>query len=503
MLCRGSITPAALAAALMLVGCGRLGYDPSGTGTAMDAGDIDTGTAMDAGVHADGAADADGAAPPCVEGAPCTVLANLCLSGMASCVEGVEKCIVGAPLSPGTTCGTGLCDDSAVCQIESGMIVSASTSSTLNVGVSLATDGTTLVAGAWNPRYLAETGGVIVFERGPAGWVESAFLEASDASPNDGFGASVAIHGDTMLVGARRRQIDTRYAGAVYVFARMGGTWTEVQIIEPPNAEAVNFGSALAIDGTRAVATAHLGMIGGGWGSGYVLERNTDATWSVVATMTSPGADSLGWSADIDGDRIVLGSLWTTDSSGASASDGAVHVFERAAVDSWPETATLFPPTPPAPAGFYASGSTVALDGDRIAMGDTLASVTDGSNGAIMIWELSGDAWSPTQTLTDTVINRGASFGRSIILEGDQLITSAVDYDACNLRVTTHRLLSGMWRPVRVNVTPPGVGCNDGEAVEGHYIDLDIARVAGQVLIGYPLADGVGTGGGLVVTSAE
>jgi len=512
---RSSSALVTLGVVLCLQGCGRLGYG-SDAGGALDGsppvvdGEVDSGASMsdggdiDAGTFTDGGVDADGGSPECMEGVACVVLPGLCLGGTTACVGGVADCAVGDPLAAGTTCGSGTCDLGGICELESGTIVTASTSLALSVGISLATDGATIAAGAWNPYNLSATGAVVVFERvGGAGWRETAFLEASDATSNDGFGASVAIQGDTLLVGARRRRNGARYAGAIYVFERIGGTWTEIQIIEPPNVEAVNFGSAVAIDGTRAVATAHLGMIGGGWGSGYILERNTDATWSIVATMTSPGADSLGWSADIDGDRVVLGSLWTTDTSGMSASDGAVHVFERAAADSWVETATLFPPTPSAPAGFYASGSTVALEGDRIAMGDTLAEVTDRSNGAIVIWELIGGTWSPVQTLTDVVINRDASFGRSIILNGDELVSSAVDYDMCNLRVTTFHRVDGTWLPVRVNHTPAAVGCSDGQAVEGHYIDIDIVRAGSEILIGYPLASGLTGGGGLVVTAAE
>jgi hypothetical protein len=47
-----------------------------------------------------------------------------------------------------------------------------------------------------------EVGAAFVFERGPAGWVQAARLLAPDGADNDGFGASVAMRGDWIAVGA-------------------------------------------------------------------------------------------------------------------------------------------------------------------------------------------------------------------------------------------------------------------------------------------------------------
>ena len=105
-------------------------------------------------------------------------------------------------------------------------------------GASVAIDGDTAVIGAWggedrsNPdaAVTADTGVAYVYVRQDSGWVRQAILAASNAEYNDIFGASVAISGDTIVVGATREDSDgsspddnsMEAAGAAYIFVRDG-----------------------------------------------------------------------------------------------------------------------------------------------------------------------------------------------------------------------------------------------------------------------------------------
>src|SRR5262249_55377888 len=100
-------------------------------------------------------------------------------------------------------------------------------------------------------------------------------LEASDAGVADFFGSSVAISGGTVVVGAA---VDDGGAGAdqgsAYVFVRSGGVWSQQQKLEASDAGADDlFGFSVAISGETVVVGAgpHDGAAGPDQGSAYVF----------------------------------------------------------------------------------------------------------------------------------------------------------------------------------------------------------------------------------------
>ena len=106
-------------------------------------------------------------------------------------------------------------------------------------------------------------------------WSQQQKLEASDAAAGDGFGFSVAISGETIVVGV---QEDGGAAGSdqgsAYVFVRSGGVWSQQKKLEASDAAAEdNFGISVAISGETVVvgAYADTGAAGFAQGSAYVF----------------------------------------------------------------------------------------------------------------------------------------------------------------------------------------------------------------------------------------
>ena len=135
-------------------------------------------------------------------------------------------------------------------------------------------------------------------------------LTASDAAENDYFGFDVAIDGNTIVVGARGKNSDT---GAVYIFRTDDGSATYGQVAKLTASDATNsdyFGRSVAIDGDTVVVGAYYDDDGGSAsGSAYVF-RTSDggATYGQVAKLTAADAaayDEFGVSVAIDGDTIV------------------------------------------------------------------------------------------------------------------------------------------------------------------------------------------------------
>ena len=100
-----------------------------------------------------------------------------------------------------------------------------------------------------------DAGSAYVFVRTGKVWSGQVKLTASDASYGDSFGFSVALDGDTVLIGAYTA--DPSYAGSAYVFVCTGEVWTEQAKLTASDASTSDrFGTSVALDGDTAVIGA-------------------------------------------------------------------------------------------------------------------------------------------------------------------------------------------------------------------------------------------------------
>ncbi|MCH7922841.1 MAG: FG-GAP repeat protein [Nitrospinae bacterium] len=160
-------------------------------------------------------------------------------------------------------------------------------------------------------------------------------LTASDAAPGDFFGVSVAIAGDTAVVGAQLGDGAVSDSGSAYVFGRnQGGTdnWGQVAKLTALDGAPVDrFGRSVAIAGETVVVGA-LGDddAGGASGSAYVFGRNEGGAdnWGQVAKLTASdaaGDDIFGFSVAIAGETVVVGASFNDHAGGTDA--GSAYVF--------------------------------------------------------------------------------------------------------------------------------------------------------------------------------
>jgi hypothetical protein len=204
-------------------------------------------------------------------------------------------------------------------------------------GRSVAIDGDTVVVGA-TQDYSYGTGAVYVFRTtdGGATYVEVAKLTAADGAVGDRFGISVAIDGATVVIGA---YWDDNFSGSAYVFRTTdgGATYGQVAKLTADTANAYYFGVSVAIAGDTVVVGAY--YENNQRGAAYVF-RTTDggATYGQVAKLTAADAaayDFFGYVA-IDGDSVVIGSPYDDDGGDRS---GSAYVFSPPAPTAQPTTA--------------------------------------------------------------------------------------------------------------------------------------------------------------------
>ncbi|HEY0229709.1 MAG TPA: FG-GAP repeat protein [Dokdonella sp.] len=181
----------------------------------------------------------------------------------------------------------------------------------------------------------ARAGAVYVFARSGTAWSQQARLTPADAANGDVFGRSVALDGDTALIGApMKAAVDaSSFArGAAYVFSANGTSWTQQsKLLAGDAADGDLFGQSVAVEGDRALVGAPAAA--GRLGAAYVFARSGSA-WaqeSELAAAGSASGDMLGWSVALSGTQAIVGAPYALSTCGIS------HVFQNFA-GVWSET---------------------------------------------------------------------------------------------------------------------------------------------------------------------
>ena len=143
---------------------------------------------------------------------------------------------------------------------------------TLAVGATGEDSSATGIGGDQADNRASMSGAVYVFTRAGTTWAQQAYVKASHVSPNDAFGTTVALWGDTLAVGTPfedsnatgvggdPRDDSNVSSGAVYLFTRASTTWAQQHYLKAPNsATADQFGGALALSSSQAGITLCIG----------------------------------------------------------------------------------------------------------------------------------------------------------------------------------------------------------------------------------------------------
>jgi len=234
-------------------------------------------------------------------------------------------------------------------------------------------------------------GHVRVFAPDGGDWSEQADIVASDGAAADEFGFSLAASGSDLFVGAPRADIGIdQDAGAVYVYSTDGTVWTQeakLTALEP--IAGTLFGVSVALAGDTAVVGAGLEDSSiSVRGAAYVFGR-VDGAWSLQATLTLPDSVAVPGSF---GRSVALSADQQTALVGAPAGDGSlagagvVYVFARSG-STWQWAGTRRGEGPTSDAYTDGFGTGLALDGSNAVIG----APGDGAGGAVYLAPV-GDA---------------------------------------------------------------------------------------------------------------
>jgi len=316
-------------------------------------------------------------------------------------------------------------------------------------------------------------GAAYVFAKQGGTWVQQAYLKASNTQGSDIFGQSLAISGDTIAVGAfwedsnatgingNQANNSAADAGAVYIFVRSGGVWSQQAYLKASNTGAGDqFGLALALSGDTLVVGAPFedsnspgvngnqnNESGQNSGAAYVFTRNA-GVWSQQAYLkaSNPGGtvsgDNFGHAVSISTNTIAVGA-WSEDSNATGINGdqnnntavdaGAVYVFVRNA-GVWSQQAYVKASNTGNDDYF---GWAVAVSGDALVVGayseDSNGTGINGvqnnnlasGSGAVYAFRRNAGTWSQEAYIKASNSGSNDSFGRNLALSGEILAVGA------------------------------------------------------------------------------
>lgn len=278
-------------------------------------------------------------------------------------------------------------------------------------------------------------GAAYVYSRSGGNWQLVDTLVASDGQEIDSFGTAIAAGSSYLAVGAP--DVDSpgvgSGTGAIYIFERSDGTWTEVVKIAPDTLEAGD-GLGRAVGATDDLVVAGIpGRDGADQNEGAILVAERDQTsWSTTIVTDADGLpfDELGSAVATDGVMLFAGAP-----TGLSSTDeiGRVVVFQRSGA-SWEVTGRIMAPGSISASRFGESIALIPGEPGSLLVGAPEDPSNGARSGSAHLFESGGGAWFLVATLREPGSTAHARFGRSVSFTADVAVIGAAETDHSGLR---------------------------------------------------------------------
>jgi hypothetical protein len=284
---------------------------------------------------------------------------------------------------------------------------------TMVIGAYLEDSDTTGINGDQTNAGALRAGAAYVFVRNGTNWVQQAYLKASNTESTDNFGTSVAISGNTIVIGApgedsnalgvngdqtNNGRVDS---GAAYVFVRNGTNWVQqaclkaFQVFQYPNNG--HFGESAAVSGDVVI----IGAPGADAFSGaaFIFVRN-GTNWTPQKYLLDPATplySEFGLAVAASGETVAVAGNNNTPRT---------YVFVRSGTN-WIRQGN---------STAFKGRSSISLFADTLAIGEVAANATH-------IYFRNGTNWSEQAELKPS--NAAGNFGGAASVSGDTVVVGA------------------------------------------------------------------------------
>lgn len=366
----------------------------------------------------------------------------------------------------------------------------------LGWSVALSADAKTALVGAYGKGDQGlESGAAYVFERSGDGWAQGQKLLPDDVLQGSRFGEAVALStdGNLAFVGAPGKSSPDLGPGAVYVFSRNGGVWTQQQlIVSPAQKMAGRFGGTLAFSADRTTLLVgdpgkHSGNLFDLRGEAYAFIQS-GGQWVAQQAL---GPDDLGngdsfgaaLALSADGSTALIGAPSKTVTDGMFA--GAAYVFVRSG-STWSQQTRLAKAVPGFSSDRFGASAALSADGHLALVGVTGESSEVAAHGAVMTFVRQGSSWSQQATITAATKVASEAFGSAVAVTPDgarAVIGARTAFSSGSGSAYLFANSSGTWSPL-AQLLPEGATVADQA---GHSVALSPGGAV--ALVGVPRSE--------------
>ena len=297
-------------------------------------------------------------------------------------------------------------------------------------GFSVGIDDDTAIIGAIRDDEAgSDAGAAYVFVRKGIEWTFQAKLLGNNTESEDNFGYAVDVDGNFAIVTSPKN----RGAGAAYIYEREGTVWEQkrnrvrIRMIPIDRDGASAFGTSVAINGETAVIGATGGKVGQDIvGAAYVFTRNEPPFWNQHTKLTasdSRGGDQLGYAVALSGSEVIAGA---PKHSAGGLGSGAAYIYEQKEDGTWVETIKLSDGETASEDQF---GISVAISGNLAISGAQQDDDVAPNAGAAYIFERSGTLWLQRTKLVADDAKAGDLFGNTVAISGETVVVGAPGAD--------------------------------------------------------------------------
>lgn len=256
------------------------------------------------------------------------------------------------------------------------------------------------------------SGSAYIFNYENEEWSDPIRLNAPDASKYDYFGISVKIRGDRAIVGSYRSDVGQfKDKGAAYYFELQNDQWNFISKFSSTD-ELSNqyFGLSMDMDSNQLM----IGAPGKNLSRGGIYLYQFDQTrWSLVQTIANSDnrlRDSFGEAFHVDGNQLI---------AGVSQRERA-YIFEYDEVESMWEEVTILTPHEPSPFGNNTRfGTSVYIHENQCIVGEPSR-----SSGAAQVFRFSDNQWGYEDTLLPNDGPENDRFGLEVIIHDNVAMVS-------------------------------------------------------------------------------
>ncbi len=301
-------------------------------------------------------------------------------------------------------------------------------------GSSVSLSGNEAIVGAYGQKQ--NVGSAYIFSSGGNGWTQEIELLPDDLIDSVEFGNAVAISGDTAMVGAPA----TIDGGAVFVYARVNGQWIQTQRLLPNDPAGGTpracFGCSIALSGNTALIGARSKTVGSVMQQGAVYVFTFDGReWRQSQELTASDGAPGDWfgTVALSGNTALIGA---PNKNGADkVALGAVYVFSFVNA-TWVQQQMLQASDGQSDDFF---GAALAVSGSSGAIGSTLHRVgANAQQGQVYLFSSQNGVWTEQQILRAGDGIKNDQFGSSIAMTADTLLVAAIG------KVTSQYNLTGV-----------------------------------------------------------